>query len=139
MGFPREPRDTTSHKFPLTIDPRLDSRIWTDACRKERRQQMRGPPPDRKAEQTTDEVGELRQLTERLEGISADYLWRTEQVPGSVDVAPRKQQPEVSAMAELCMGIGDAETSFLRGPSGIDSLGGKPRRAYTEQVPSMAP
>jgi len=133
--MPYAPRDRT-FTGPVSVDPRRDARIWSEAVRNEKAFFQRANGPKQLAAgRGGNNLRDIQQLTAQLELCSADYLWTTHEVASPVSVTAALP-PQTSAMAELAMGIGDAETSFMRRPANAtDSL----RRAATEQVPTMAP
>ena len=132
----KEARDRT-FKHPISMDGRLDQRIWTEACKTEKMYQQKAPSPRQYVTVLGGkDVADIHLMQKRLEKCSADFIWRTQDagVPSPVSVTAAIQ-PEVCPMAELAMGIGDAETSFLRRRPDEDP---NPRRAVPAQFPTMA-
>lgn len=119
---------------PVSMDPRKDTRIWTEAIKNELAFQRKALNPQQVAATRggSDKLS-IQKLRDRLYDCSADYLWVAQATDKPIPPAP--PPPVTSAMAELAMGVGDAETSFLRAKPD-DS----PRRvAHTQQFPTMAP
>jgi hypothetical protein len=139
MGEGRPVRDR-SFKFPVSVDARNNARIWDEAVKKEQKFFWNNKTPAQAAAERgagQEGVKAIRDLREKLEGVTADYLWETaaneEAVAAASSSAPRV--PEVSAMAELAMGVPDAESGFLRPPKPTRSM----RVARTLQHPTMMP
>jgi len=134
--MPHAARDR-SYQFPVSMDPRKHSAIWTEACKNERGFQRRAPNPTQlAAARGGSDVKSIQDLTANLEKCSADFIWSTEDTSSSPKstMAPAVQM-ETSAMAELAMGVGDAESNFLRRKPDDSGM----RRARPVQHPTMAP
>ena len=125
----------TKFTHPVSIDPRKDTRIWAEAIKSELAFQRRAPNAQQLAAQRGgNDLHGIKELRNRLIDCTADYLWECDWV----DKPPSKQSrppAQISAMAELAMGVGDAETSFLRSKPGESPQ----RRARTGQQPTLAP
>ena len=123
----------------MTLDARKDPRIWKEVCVNERAHQRRAPSYwELAARRGGSDKRSIEEMRERLAQCSADYLWQTADVPSPPSVIPDQPQPKTSAMAELAMGVGDAETTFLRQkpPQRGHNL---KRTAHAELSPTMAP
>jgi hypothetical protein len=133
--MPHADRDR-SFKGPISMDARLDTRIWTEACRKERAFQWRDKAADElAAARSGNNLQGIRLQREQLLPCSADFLWVTESVASAHAPAAPRPVPTTSPMAELAMGVCDAESSYLRArPAEVAA-----RRARTEQRPSLTP
>jgi hypothetical protein len=139
MVFPYQPRDR-SFKFPVTLDARKSeaSPIWNEACRKEREFLLRfKSPAEFAAQRGGSDLKQIQQQRERLQQVSADYLWSVESTgePASAPAAGNPPAAATSAMAHLAMGVPDFETAFLRGAP----TRGPPRRARAELQPTVMP
>ena len=123
-----------SFQFPVTVDGRKDVRIWTEACRKERAFQWRAQgPAELAAARGGNELGNIQKLRYKLEGMSGDYLWHVNTVHDEFSATAHPMQ--TSAMAQLAMGIPDAESTFLRAPP----MRPPDRVAHTNQTPTLLP
>ena len=141
MGEGKPVRDR-SFKFPVSVDARKNPRIWDEAIRKEQKFFWNNKTPAQAAAERgagQEGVKVIRDLREKLERVNADYLWETaaneDAVGGASWPSSAPRVPEISAMAELAMGVPDAESGFLRPPKPSRST----RVARTRQHPTMMP
>lgn len=135
----KPPRDRSFPRV-VSVDARVDARIWDEALKKEQKFFWNSKTPADVAKERgsgAEGIKVIREVREKLEKETADYLWECQPhedaIAAARSTAPRV--PEVSAMAELAMGVCDAETSFLRPPK----QSGPTRVARTLQYPTMMP
>ena len=140
--MPKEAVDR-SFKFPLSKDPRRDPVIWAEACKKEDGFLKHAKSPaEYAAARSGNSMTQNRMLRSHIEKMNGDYLWVVERRDQTSPTAPPPQPPpqktkasQSSAMAQLAMGVPDAETAFLRKrPSGEPT-----RVAYAALHPTVLP
>lgn len=128
--------ETMAKRTAVSVDPRRDSRLWSEVIKTEQSFIRRYPTSQElQAAKKNDDITDIRKITKQLELCSADYLWTTEDA-SPVSITAPTPAPEKCAMTQLAEGVGDVETTFMRRrPDPSDGA----RRAATEQHPTIAP
>lgn len=121
-----------SYKGPVTVDARTNPSIYSEVCKNEMKYFWNAKTPkELEAARGGNEKEAIKSTREQLTLASADYLWSVEAMAAPSAAPPAK----TSAMAELAMGVPDAETAYLRQKPGADAV----RTAVTSQVPTVMP